>query len=208
MTTREQDNSRLIFGSLVFVLGALFLLINLAGVARLAYDVVVLGAPTNLLVKVLILTIVFAFGLALGMASVRRFGNAGFLLFGRVYTWTFLGLTCLTYLGIALRISTHDYSVLLYGAFLLIIIMEVAIMFALRLVVADKHIGIFSIPVLAIVLFHLLLIVYKYVFASIPLSAYLLGDLFFLLLMASVGTSMMGESAFRSVIERVIERVN
>lgn len=194
-------------GTLVFALGALCLLINLVGVARLAYDVVVLGALDNLLVKGLILSIVFWFGLGLGTVSTRRFANPGFPQFARIFAWSYLALVSLTYLGITLRIATHNYSLLQYGALMVVLILELISVLGLRLVVSDRTIGIFGIPILAIVLFHLGLVVYLYVFATAPLSLHLLGDLALLVFMAVVGSAMLGENAFRSVIERLIDRV-
>lgn len=208
MTASPPSSSqRQIFASLIFSLGALFLLVNLVGVARLAYDVVVRGAPGNLLVKVLILVVVLVVGLALGAASHRRFGSDAFLLFTRVFAWVYLALASLTYLGITLRLSLHDYSIVLYGAFLFLILVELGTVVALRLFVPGRAIGLFAIPLLMIVLFHLAVIVYEYIFASQPISGYLAGDLLFLLAMTILSTALLGENAFRSLIERVIERV-
>src|SRR5687768_7430071 len=151
MSASPTNNQRLIFGTLVFTLAALCLVINLVGMARLAYDVVVLGAPTEFFVKVFILGLVYVFGLGLGTASHRRFENAAFPQFATVYAWAYLMLTCLTYLGATFRVSLHDYSLLLFGAFLLIILLELAAVLALRLFIPGRAIGIFAIPMLAIV---------------------------------------------------------
>jgi hypothetical protein len=207
MSASPTNNQRLIFGTLVFTLAALCLVINLVGMARLAYDVVVLGAPTEFFVKVFILGLVYVFGLGLGTASHRRFENAAFPQFATVYAWAYLMLTCLTYLGATFRVSLHDYSLLLFGAFLLIILLELAAVLALRLFIPGRAIGIFAIPMLAIVLFHLGLVVYQYVFAAEPVTAYLAGDLVFLLAMTGVSSALLGENAFRSLMEKVIERV-
>lgn len=207
MSASPTNNQRLIFGTLVFTLAALCLLINLLGMARLAYDVVVLGVLAGLLPKVLILALVYVFGLGLGTVSHRRFENAGFAQFATVYAWAYLALTCLTYLGATFRVSLHDYSVLLFGAFFLIILLELAAVLALRLFIPGRAIGIFAIPMIAIVLFHLGLVVYQYIFAAAPVTAYLAGDLVFLLVMAGVSSALLGENAFRSVMERFIERV-
>jgi hypothetical protein len=207
MSASPTNNQRLIFGTLVFTLAALCLVINLVGMARLAYDVVVLGAPTGFFVKTFILGLVYVFGLGLGTASHRRFENAAFPQFATVYAWAYLMLTCLTYLGATFRVSLHDYSLLLFGAFLLIILLELAAVLALRLFIPGKAIGIFAIPMLAIVLFHLGLVVYQYVFAAQPVTAYLAGDLVFLLAMTGVSSALLGENAFRSLMEKVIERV-
>ena len=207
MSASPTNNQRLIFGTLVFTLAALCLVINLVGMARLAYDVVVLGAPTGFFVKVFILGLVYVFGLGLGTASHRRFENAAFPQFATVYAWAYLMLTCLTYLGATFRVSLHNYSLLLFGAFLLIILLELAAVLSLRLFIPGKAIGIFAIPMLAIVLFHLGLVVYQYVFAAQPFTAYLAGDLVFLLAMTGVSSALLGENAFRSLMEKVIERV-
>ena len=207
MSASPTNNQRLIFGTLVFTLAALCLVINLVGMARLAYDIVVLGAPADFFVKVFILGLVYVFGLGLGTASHRRFENAAFPQFATVYAWAYLMLTCLTYLGATFRVSLHDYSLLLFGAFLLIILLELAAVLALRLFIPGRAIGIFAIPMLAIVLFHLGLVVYQYVFAATPVTAYLAGDLVFLLAMTGVSSALLGENAFRALMEKVIERV-
>jgi hypothetical protein len=207
MSASPTNNQRLVFGTLVFTLAALCLLINLLGIARLAYDVVVLGDVSGVVVKVVILAIVYIFGLGLGAVSYRRFENAAFPQFATVYAWAYLALTCLTYLGATFRVSLHDYSLLLYGAFLFIILLELGAVIALRLFIPGKAIGVFAIPMIAIVLFHLGLVVYQYIFASTPVTAYLLGDLVFLLAMTVVSSALLGENAFRSLVERVIERV-
>jgi hypothetical protein len=207
MSTSPPANQRLIFGSLVFSLAAICLLVNLAGVARLAYDVVAVGALDNLFVKALILGLVFWFGLGLGIVSLRRFQSPAFPQFARIYTWTYLALASLTYLGITLRTSSHDYSLLLYGAFIALLLYELIGVLGLHLVMPDRSTGFFAIPILAIVLFHLVVIVYLYVFASAPLSLYLAGDLFLLLMMSAIGSALLGENAFRSIVERLIDKI-
>jgi hypothetical protein len=198
---------RQVFGTLVFALGALCLLIHLAGVGRLAYDVVIIGAAANLLVKLVILGLVFLFGLGLGVLSQRRFENAAFALFARVYTWVYLAMVWVTYLGVTLQVNRQAYSFLQYSALFLILVAQLVSAFSLRLVIPDRAYGLFAIPMLAIVLFHLLLIVYRYVFVSQPVTAYLAGDLFLLVVMTVVSSAMLGQNAFRAVMDRVIEKV-
>jgi hypothetical protein len=207
MSASPPDNQRLVFGSLVFTLGALFLLVNLAGMARLAYDVVVLGTPTGLAAKLLVLAAVFLLGMALGAASHRRFQNSAFPRFAPLFAWVYLTLLSLTYLGTTFRVSLHDYSLLLFGAFVLILLAEAGSILLLRLYVSDPAIGVFAIPMLAVVLFHFGLLVYVYVFEGVPVTLYLAGDLAFLLLMATVSVSLLGENGLRSLVERLIERV-
>ena len=207
MTNPPPAAQRQMFGILVFALGAVCLLINLAGLGRIVYDVVGAGAASNLVVKVLILGVVFAFGLGLGALSRSRFGSPAFAAFARVYLWVYLAFTWLTYLAITLRVSSQQYSFLQYLSLLFMLAVELLAIAGLRLAAPTGAIGFFAVPMLAIVLFHLVLIVYRYIFASQPLSLYLAGDLFLMLTMAVISTSMLGENTFRTLVERFIERV-
>lgn len=150
----------------------------------------------------------FVFGLGLGVLSQRRFENPGFLSFARVYTWVYLALTWVTYLGVTLQVNGQRYSVLQYVSLLLVLAVQFATVVGLRLGVPDRALGFFAIPMLAIVLFHLLLIVYRYIFASRPVTAYLAGDLFLLFMMTVLSSAMLGENAFRAVMDRVIEKAS
>jgi hypothetical protein len=205
MTTSSPE-ARGMFGSLIFALGGICLLIHLAGVGRLAYDVVVAGAATDLVVKAIVLGVAFVFGLGLGALSQRRFESPAFPLFARVFGWVYLALTWVTYLGITLLVNDQHYSLLQYGSFWLLLFLQLGAIIALRLVAPTRAIGLFAIPMLAVVLFHLLLVVYKVVFASVPISLYLLGDLGLILGMGFLSSTMLGEDAFRAVLDRVIEK--
>jgi hypothetical protein len=207
MTNTPPAAQRQMIGSLIFGLSAICLLTNLVGLGRLAYDVVIAPPATNLLIKVLILDLLFALGLGLGTLSRGRFGSPAFGPFARVYTWVYLAFTWVTYLLITLRVNSQEYSLLQYLTLVFLLGVELLVVAALRLAVPDRTIGYFAVPMLAIVLFHLVLIVYRYVIASAPISAYLVGDIFLMLVMSIVSTSMLGENAFRALIERFIERV-
>jgi hypothetical protein len=206
MTMTPTESQRQIAGPVVFVLAALCLLINLAGITRLVYDVLVAGTAGNLLVKVVILSLVFVIGLGLGMLSQRRFGSAGFPLFARVYAWFYLALAWVTYLGVTLVVNAQTYSVVQYMSLVGVLAVIMLTVLSLRLVVPGRTIGLAAIPFLAIVLFHLLLVVYRYVFASLPVTSGVFGDLFLLLTMTLVSTAMLGENAFRVLLDRVIEK--
>jgi hypothetical protein len=208
MTVPTNASQRQIIGVLVFVLGALCLLINLAGVTRVVYDVVVLGAANSLLIKVIILALVFAIGMGLGSLSQRRFGSAGFPRFARVFAWAYLLVAWVTYLGVTLIVNQQTYSVLQYVYLLFILAVVMGTVLSLRLVVPGRTIGLAAIPMLMIVLFHLLAVVYRYVFAALPVTSGVFGDLFLLLVMTIVSTAMLGENAFRALLDRIIEKAS
>jgi hypothetical protein len=207
MPDPQPPYQRQISGTIVFVLGALCLLIVLAGLGRVAYDVIVLGQLSGQLVKVFILALVYAFGLGLGSVSRSRFDDPLFPIFTRIFAWAYLALTWLSYLGVTLVADAHQYSVLQYLSFLFVLAVELVALIGLRIVTSGIPRAAFAIPLLLIVLFQLVLIVYRYVFASAPVSAYLAGDLLLMLAMGMASSAMLGEDAFRALIERFIAKV-
>ena len=200
-------DQRMVLGSVVFALGALCLVLVWFGLGRVAYDVVVTGVLSNLVVKFLVLAVVYVFGVGLGTLSRTRFENPIFPRLARVYAWAFLALLWLTYLGIILRLDGQQYSLLEYFSFLVVLAVQLLALGGLRMVTSDRPMPYFALSLLLIVLFHLVLVVYRYVFASAPMSVYLAGDLVLLFSMAVASSAMLGEDAFKSFIERFIEKV-
>ncbi len=158
-------DQRVVLGSVVFGLGALCLVIVWFGLGRVTYDVVIAGVLSNLLVKFLVLAVVYVFGVSLGTLSRTRFDNPIFPRLARVYAWAFLALLWLTYLGIILRLDSQEYSVLEYFSFAAVLAVELVALGGLRMVTSDRPMPLFALSLLVIVLFHLLLVVYRYVFA-------------------------------------------
>jgi hypothetical protein len=200
-------DQRLLLGSVVFALGAVCLVVVWFGLGRLAYDIVVDGVLSGLVVKVLVLALVYTFGVGLGSVSRTRFDNPVFPRLARAAAWIYLLLVWLTYLGIILQVDRQQYSLLEYLSFLALLLVELVALSGLRLITSDKATPFFALSLLVIVLFQLLLIVYRYVFASAPMSLYLGGDLLLLLAMGTVSSAMLGEDAFKAFIERFIEKV-
>jgi hypothetical protein len=200
-------DQRMVLGSVVFGLGALCLVLVWFGLGRVAYDVVITGVLSNLVVKFLVLAVVYVFGVGLGTVSRTRFENPIFPRLARAYAWAFVALLWLTYLGIILRLDSQQYSVLEYLSFLVVLAAELLALGGLRMVTSDRPMPYFALSLLLIVLFHLILVVYRYVFASAPMSIYLAGDLVLLFSMAVASSAMLGEDAFKSFIERFIEKV-
>ena len=207
MSHEVPAEQRLYLGAVVFALGGLCLLLVWLGLGRIAYDVVFLGQLGGLLVKFGVLVVVYLFGVGLAALSRARFDQPIFPRLARLAAYLYLALVWLTYLGIILRLNSLEYSVLEYLSFLALLAVELLALIGLRLVTSDRPSPLFALSLLVIVLFQLLLIVYRYVFASAPLSAFLAGDLLLLLSMAVVSSAMLGEDAFRAFIERFIQKV-
>ena len=207
MTSRPPADQRLLLGSVVFALGGLCLMVVWFGLGRLAYDVVASGLLDGLLVKSLVLAVVYGFGVGLCGVSRARFDNPLFPRLARGAAWLYLLLVWLTYLGIILQVDRQLYSLLEYLSFLALLLVELLALAGLRLITNDKPTPFFALSLLVIVLFQLLLLVYRYVFASAAPSVYLGGNLLLLLAMGTVSSAMLGEDAFKAFIERFIQKV-
>ena len=207
MTSSQPAEQRLLLGSVVFALGGLCLVVVWFGLGRVAYDVVVSGELSGQAVKALVLAVVYAFGVGLCATSRARFDNPLFPRLAHGAAWVYLLLVWLTYLGIILQVDRQQYSLLEYLSFLALLLVELLALSGLRLITSDKPTPYFALSLLVIVLFQLLLIVYRYVFASAHASIYLGGNLLLLLAMGTVSSGMLGEDAFKAFIERFIQKV-
>lgn len=58
-----------------FALSGISLLADILGIGKLAYDVVVAGDLTDLGFRLIILVLVFLFGVRLGVIAIKGFGN-------------------------------------------------------------------------------------------------------------------------------------
>ena len=87
-----------------FVLSGIGLLADVLGIGKLAYDVVVLGNLADIGFKLIVLVIVFLFGIGLGVVAIRGFQNISLPLMGRFYAWVYMTIGCLSYLGIAVTV--------------------------------------------------------------------------------------------------------
>ena len=101
-----------------------------------------------------------------------------------------------------MRNQNYDFKT--YLAFILVIMAQLVAVKALQLVLKESiDIRQYSIPVLLICLVHAVLILYTYIFAGVRVSLYLAGDLFFFTGMTLVGSAMLGDIAFRTMISRL-----
>jgi hypothetical protein len=207
MSPNPPADQREVYGGLLFGLGALCLAGVWVGLARVAYDVLVVGVLAGLLVKLLVLAVVYAFGVGLSTLGRGRFDQPLFARAAGALAWAFLGLIWLCYLGAILRVDSQQYSVLEYLSFVVVLAAGLLALGGLRLVTTGRPSPFFAVSLLVIVLFQLLLIVYRYVFASAPLSIFLVGNLALLIGMAATGAGMLGEDALRAFLERFIEKV-
>src|SRR3972149_1576313 len=155
--------------SSVLTLSAIGLLADILGIGKLAYDVIVAGQLVDLAFKLMVLVVVFLFGTGLGVLGIKGFRSIPSLyVIARFYSWVYLAIACLSYLGIAFTLYTRNYTFGTYVAFVSVIQTELLAIYALHVVIPKHDLRHFSIPILAVCSAHVILIVYTYVFAAVP----------------------------------------
>lgn len=196
------------FNYSTLTLSAIGLLADILGIGKLAYDVIVARQLSDLGFKMIVLVLVFLFGVGLGVISIKGFQNTSLLSIAQFYAWVYVAIACLSYLGISFSLNKQGYTFGTYVAFVFVILAELLAMYALHVVIDDHDIRQYSIPILGVCLVHAILVVYAYVFIPVPVSLYLAGDLFFFTAMTLIGSAMLGDIGFGTMLSRIWAEVN
>jgi hypothetical protein len=187
-----------------FALSAISLLADILGIGKIAYDVVVVGNLADLGFRLIILVLVFLFGIGLGLVAIRGFNNTRVVDMAKFYSWVYVAIACLSYLGVSFALRRHDYAFGTYFAFVVVILSQLLAIKGIQIAIEeDMDIRKYSIPILSVCLIHAVLIVYTYIFAAVPASVFLAGDLLFFTGMTLVGSAMLGDIGFRTLVLRI-----
>jgi len=118
--------------------------------------------------------------------ATRVYGNLILPVLINWLTWFFLVAVCYLYLEIVQRMYTQPDERTRFIKYLFVMAGGLGALIGLHLVVEGHDIRPFSIPLLIISFSHLVLIVYRYVFAPEPKFEFLWKDLVFFVLMSTV----------------------
>jgi hypothetical protein len=188
------------------ILSGIGLLADVLGIAKLAFDVIVLGNLTDLGIRLVILVVVFFFGIFLGAVSLRGNGNTSLLTISKYFAWLYVTLACLSYIGIAFFLVGQEYNYSIYLAFVLIIATELLAVKFLQLAIGPGlNMRFFAFPILASCALHAILVILQYIFLRSGLSIeiwHLIGNLLFFIGMSLVGSALLGDFAFTKLLER------
>ena len=190
------------------VLSLIGLTADMLGIGKLAYDVVIGENLDNLIFKIMILFLAFAFGAGLGIISIKGFKNATIPMATKYLAWLHVVIIVASYVGIAFILKNQNYAFGTYIAFISVLGAELLTLIGLHAVINELNMYAFSVPILSATLLHLIIICYAYVFKSATVSFYLMGDLFLFLGMSIIGSAMLGDVGFISMIKKIIERIS
>ena len=203
--TMETENKALRVST--FALTIISLLADILGLGKLAYDVIVQGNVSDLLIKVLLLALAFLFGVGLGYLGMKGFKNTTIPSVARLYAWIYLGITCASYFGVAVVFSRQDYTFITFLAFVLVVAAELLAIMGLHVVIEELDLRLLSIPLLSVAAFHIILILYRYILTAARVTFHLVGDLFFFIGMTMVSSAMYGDIGFATMLRRILQRI-
>lgn len=173
------------------VIASFSLLVVFIGAFQLVQKAIYQGNLDGFLIRILILAIGFSFATIVGLIGKQELRSLTVLFIARIYTILYLVLTCFTYFGIALSLNQGNYSVQSYIAYIAVIIAELGAVRILQLQTSNSDARPLSLLLMAMNLFQLILIIFKYVFTVQNLSILHLGGELALFIFMSLYSCLM-----------------
>lgn len=168
----------------VSMLGAGILFLNI-------FDVGLTGNLEGILVKMTVLGFAFLFGWAVGLVSIRAFGNMFYPLVIKIYAWVVLVAVCILYIKVIQKLYLQDYDTLHFWAYLVMLLGGLFVLICLHLLVEDHDLRPFAIPLLIISVLQLCAIVLRYMLDKNPNGLMLFGDFAIFIVMVSISALML-----------------
>jgi len=179
--------------SLAMLLGSLMALgVSMLAGAKIVFDL--LAASTNIegaTTKMIVILLAYVVGWVTAVLAIRVYGNLILSMLINWLTWGCLVIVCYLYLQILRRMYDQPDELIRFIKYLFAMVGGLTVLIGLHLIVEGHSLRPFSIPLLIISFFHLVLIVYRYVFAPQPKFEFLWKDLVFFILMATVSILML-----------------
>ena len=179
--------------SLAMLVGSLMALgVSMLAGAKIVFDL--LAANSNIegaATKMIVIVLAYGVGWITAVLATRVYHNLILPMLINWLTWGCLVIVCYLYLQILKRMYDQPEELIRFIKYLFAMAGGLTVLIGLHLIVEGHSLRLFSIPLLIISFFHLVLIVYRYVFAPQPKFDFLWKDLVFFILMATVSLLML-----------------
>ena len=133
----------------------------------------------DILTKIIVIGLAYGVGWLTAMVAIRVYGNLVLPMLINWFTWGCLAAVCFLYVQILQRLYVQEYEFPNFVKYVMVMLGGLGAMVGLHLIIEEHDLRPFSIPLLIINLFHLTLIVYRYVFTTTAKAGYLWMDLLF-----------------------------
>ena len=197
---------------LIFSVGCLSIAM-LSG-AKLVYDILDFGLVNSLdglAIKSIVTGLAYILGWITAMLAIRVYANRFLPVLINLFVWACLIGICILYLLIIQRLYNQKYDLRHFIAYTGMMASAIFAMIGLHLILEGHNPRPLAIPILAISFFQLSLIVFRYVFAPIPVylpqyppAFYLTCDLIFFMGMLAFGVLMLARIGILEPMRRQI----
>ena len=188
----RQVSQRGMLSIVMLMVSLVALAYSLVGGIKVVHDVLdaKIGTGTHMLVPVIVIGVAYGVGWITAMVAIRVYGNLILPMLINVFIWICLAGVCYLYIAILTRLYDQEYELMNYVKYVFVMLTWLTAMVGLHLIVEDHNLRPFAIPLLIISMFHLGLIVFRYVFDN-GNAYYLPGDLLFLFGMSAFSIFML-----------------
>jgi hypothetical protein len=169
------------------------LTVAMGGAAKLVFDIFTNGLENSLngiWAKVIVLGLAYLFGWAVGLFSIRGFGNLIYPIVIKIYAWVCLLAVGILYLKIIQKLYDQQYDNLRLWAYLFMLLGGIVALIGLHLLVEGHDLRPLAVPLLILSVLQLFVFVYRYVFTDAD-ERYLGGDLLIFIAMISISMLML-----------------
>jgi len=149
----------------------------------------------------------YLFGWILALASVRAYGNLLLPVLLRVYVWILLVGVAVLYVGVIFKLFRQPQNVSRFPLYLALLLAGIAALLGLHLIGVLDDLRPCSVPLLLAGLFHLSMLVVRYVFLPGARPGYLAWDLLFLTGMLAVAGVLLAFPGFLNAPRRAVDRL-
>jgi hypothetical protein len=193
--------------TMAFSLAALTL--AMAGGAKEAVDLFREGLSAirtdTLGASLVVLGVAYLFGWTLALASTRAYGNLLMPPILRIYTWGTLAGVAALYVRIILKLFQQPQNVARLPVYLAMLVAGMVALLGLHLIGEECDLRPYSVPLLLISLFHLAMIVTRYVFLPGARPGFLFWDLAFFCGMLAIAGGMLAHLGIFGGLRRAVD---
>lgn len=203
---KSDDRSAMSHSTMIFGLAALTL--SMIGGGIFIYDVFqdgIFNSLDSVWAKIIPLTLAYGVGWVLCLLSVRSFSNLVLPLMLKYYSWLTLAGVLVLYLKIMQKLFGQGYDTAHFLAYNVILISGLAALLGLHLLLDEQNLRRYSIPIIVVGIWHLVLMVLRYVIIDGGDPTYLFGDLYFFLVMFGLAVLMLAHLGILNPLRNSID---
>jgi len=145
----------------------------------------------NIWAKIIPVALAYMVGWILCLLSVRSFSNLVLPLMLKYYSWLTLAGVLILYLKIMQKLFEQRYDLAHFLAYNVILASGLAGLLGLHLLLDEQNLRRYSIPIMVVSIWHLVLMVLRYVIIDGGEPLYIFGDLYFFLVMFGLAVLML-----------------